>query len=203
MQVTIRTADNIPENFVTNQFATTDNISTPSDADLWRDAVNTFYDDVSGALFPSTIAQNGHIVKMYAAGGPTPNYPYYESTFDLSSAPSGGTLPSEVALCLSFQGVRTAGNPQARRRGRIYLGPLDTGVNSSGRPSTTDITTILDAAEAFYDDVALITTAGVWAVWSPTDGQAVPLTEAWVDDAFDTQRSRGLGRTTRTVRDLT
>lgn len=198
-QVTLKTTDSVPENFITNQYATSSEISSPTDADLMVTAIKTFYDAIRGTILGNSIAQNGHMVKFYNLPGVTPNYPYYESTFDLTSAPAGAVMPAEVAICLSFQGSRTAGQFQARRRGRVFIGPLSVGTNAAGRPSSTVRTTLTDAAEDFFDDVDAIASAGSWAVWSPTDGVAVPLVEAWCDDSYDTQRSRGLGVTSKTV----
>jgi len=203
VQITLRTADGISENFITNQFALTDDVTAGADETAVRDAFDTFYSTLGPDILSSWVAQNNHIIKLYLAGGPQPNYPFYEDTFSLAAAPSGTGLPTEVAVCLSFQGLRIPGTPQARRRGRVYLGALKATVNSNQRPASANITDILDAAEGLYDDLAVIPSAGTWAVWSPTDGSAVPLIEAWVDDSFDTQRSRGQARTTRTTRDLT
>jgi len=36
-----------------------------------------------------------------------------------------------------------------------------------------------------------------WQVWSPTDNQGRDVTNAWVDDAWDVQRRRGLRASTR------
>jgi hypothetical protein len=37
------------------------------------------------------------------------------------------------------------------------------------------------------------------AVWSPSNGDAVPVTDGWVDNAWDTQRRRGIDRTARST----
>ncbi len=199
LQVTLRTTDNIPANYVTNQFALTGELGVPTDCDAARDALEVFYTALRANVLGIPIAGTGHIVKAYDLPGLTPNYPYYESTFDLDSVPTSAGLPGEVALCLSFQGARSAGLDQARRRGRIYLGILAAGVNSVGRPSSAALTTVTNAAVALYDDLDAIASAGSWAVWSPTNGDAVPLTDCWVDNAFDTQRSRGVPASSRTV----
>lgn len=108
-----------------------------------------------------------------------------------------------MALCLSFQADRVPGQPQARKRGRIYLGFLRESLNDgTGRPTSAAITTILDAYEALYDAIDSITDAGTLAVWSGVDGAAWPVTTAWIDNAFDTQRSRGVVPTSKTIRDL-
>nr|CRY97362.1 hypothetical protein [uncultured prokaryote] len=202
VQVTIKTADAIPENFITNNFAVTGDVDSPTDSADLMAAFQTFYGTVKTACFPVTVAQNAHEFKLYIAGGPRPNYPLYENVFNLTGPGSGDTLPSEVALCLSFAGVRIPGLPQARRRGRVYLGPLKATNNVLGRPSSSVITAILAAAQTLKDDIDDIPSAGSWAVWSPTSGTAVSLTDAWMDNAWDTQRSRGLIRTLKTMEPL-
>lgn len=199
LQVTLRTTDNLPENFVQNQFC----IGGPggADADLLA-AVKVFYDVLDSVTMPAKIAQNGHIVKRYDLPGTPPNYPTFESTFNLGTAPTSDTLPSEAALCLSFEGERVPGEFQARKRGRVFIGPLRSTTNNDGRPATATKTALLNAGEAFYDAVDAITDAGEWSVWSTVDQVAYPIVRCWVDDAFDTQRSRGVPVTSKEFRDL-
>lgn len=199
VQITLHTTDAVSENFITNSFAVTGDVASVPDSEALMAAFKAFYDGITSTVLGSSIAKTGHDFKIYIAGGPKPNYPLYEDTFDLDSAPTGASLPSEVAICLSFQGTRTPGLPQARRRGRIYVGPLKSTTNVDGRPSTASISNLLFYAQDLYDDILAITSAGSWAVWSTTNGAAVAVTNGWVDNAFDTQRSRGLTRTARST----
>ena len=199
-QVTLRTADAIPANFITNQFALTGEVTSPTDAAAVVTALGVFYEAMRLDILGTGLAQNNHIVKLYDLPGLTPNYPFYEGTFNFASTFGTPSLPSEVALCLSFQGARVAGQFQARRRGRIFIGPIQTTVSSAGRPDSPSRTTIVDAAEGLYDDLDLIASAGSWAVWSTVTATAIPLVDCWVDDAFDTQRSRGVAPSTRTTK---
>lgn len=199
-QVTLATADQVPSNYLTNQFALTGEVTSPTDAAAVVTALGDFYEAMRVDILGTGLAQNGHLVKLYDLPGLTPNYPFYEGSFNFASTFGTPSLPSEVALCLSFQGARTAGQFQSRRRGRIYIGPIQTTVSSAGRPDSASRTTIVDAAEALYDDLDAIASAGTWAVWSTVDGGAVPLTDCWVDDSFDTQRSRGVQVTSRTTK---
>lgn len=198
-RVTLRTTDNIPANFVQNQFG----VDTGEDSFLADDvtaALKTFYDAINGPLLSDVFAQNGHLIKFYSMPGLTPNYPFAERTWNFASAPAGSTLPSEVALVLSFQGSRAAGFPQARRRGRIYIGPLFTTVNSTGRPRQADIDALCLAASDLEDDIRAIP-GHVWSIWSTVDQDMVEVQNGWVDNAFDTQRRRGIEVTARTVWD--
>jgi len=196
-QVTLRTKDNVPANFVTNSWGlTTDTVGTPDWNEI-RNAFKLFYDNLDVFLSPS-VAQNDHEVKFYALPGVQPNYPIAERFFSLSTNPAGTAMPSEVALVLAFQGVRTPGLEQARRRGRIYVGPLDTTTTSGERPTTAFRTAVVDAALAFDADLDTITPIVEWGVWSETNQAMVEIASGWVDDAWDTQRRRGLAPTTRT-----
>lgn len=101
-------------------------------------------------------------------------------------------------MVTSFQGARTSGSVQARRRGRIYIGPLKTTTSTNGRPNSTAITTLATASSALGIDLNAVADT-TWCVWSPTSGTAVPITDGWVDNAFDTQRRRGWDPTSRTT----
>jgi hypothetical protein len=196
-QVTLRTVDALPANFITNTWSF--GSTTVGDHTAVTTALKDFYDDIPAASISSAVAQNGHTVQFYVLPGVQPNYPFAETTFNLASAPSGTPLPSEVAVCLSFQGTRQAGFPQARRRGRIYLGPLGSGIVTAGRPSPTLRTNMANAALTFKAAIEAITGGIFWAVWSTADQLAVPVDNGWIDDAFDTQRRRGVEVTSRTT----
>lgn len=112
-----------------------------------------------------------------------------------TTTPTGG-LPSEVAVCLSL-----AGDPpnNARRRGRLYLGPLSdkTAVMLAAtssvppRPSTQVVGSI-GVAMAAKAKVLMDSIETPWCIRSmtPTENY-VRITRAWVDNSFDTVRKRG------------
>jgi hypothetical protein len=145
---------------------------------------------------------------LYDLADPEPRVPKGEGPFNI--VPSGTeSLPTEVAACLSFQGLAASGVNQARRRGRVFLGPLnrECTVMVGGRTLLEPgrQTVIADAADALLNSQAL---AGVpWAVFSPTaratgaslfDATTI-VNNGWVDNAFDTIRSRGTDPSTRVV----
>lgn len=108
--------------------------------------------------------------------------------------------PREVALCLSFRGALNV----PRQRGRIFLGPLNA---TSERPAVATRNLVLQ----FATDLANLGGTDVdWCVYSPTsrlEGASLgdsfhPVKHAWVDDEWDTVRSRGLRATTRTTADF-
>jgi hypothetical protein len=197
-QVILHTVDAVPENYVSNSWCFSGMDPGTDDAAIVT-MLKDFYDDIPFSQWSSVIAGSGHEVKLSELPGLVPNYPYFEGTFNLSAAPTGTPLPSEVAICLSFQGDREAGNPQARRRGRLYLGPLSTSTNTSGRPSTTIMTSIANAATTLMATAATLSSGGGWAIWSVADQHAVAVDNGWIDNAFDIQRRRGVLYTSRTV----
>jgi len=131
----------------------------------------------------------------------TPRAPIYDDTFDLGSNPTGDSLPPEIALCVSFQGARVSGTSQARRRGRVYLGPVREDDNSSvGVPGSS----VINDATAFGNFLLGASIADAdytWSVYSTVDNALVTVTNGWVDNAWDVQRRRGLSPTTRVTFD--
>lgn len=117
-------------------------------------------------------------------------------------------LPDEVSVCLSFHGdlaglVERSGStrPANRHRGRIFLGPLTTGVMGQD-PDNHDVLVHSTPRQAFADAAGRIL-AGVfgatWCVWSRTNAALYPVVGGFVDNAFDTQRRRGIRATSRQV----
>ena len=191
-QVIIRTADQLPANFVTNSFAfvmAADQLT----ADAVTDVIKGFYDDIQPFL-SAAVAKNGHAIKFTDILGAAPNYPFSETSFDLDVQPVGTQLPREVSMVTSFQSSRVAGLTQSRRRGRLYIGPLNvTTLSSAGDPQSTFRLGLVNATEALKTAVdALGAPQSVtWVVWSDANQDAVPVLNGWVDSAWDTQRSRG------------
>lgn len=164
--------------------------------------LRTFYDgwaNYRSFMYQWTQAR----LKLYHLVDPKPRVPVADVLLGLSSTVPTTTLPTEVAICLSFQAARVSGQSQRRRRGRVYLGPLAqlASVSSTGRPLGTMITTMLASAESLRTGIGA-TTVG-WVVLSqpkPTDPLTWSnVTGGWMDDAFDTQRRRGPAATSRTV----
>lgn len=197
-QVILHTDDNVPENYISNSWCFEDFSPGPDDAATVT-MLKDFYDDIPASSWSAFIAQNGHEVKLSLLPGFPPNYPYFEGTFNLAANPTGSELPNENAICLSFQGARSAGLPQARRRGRLYLGPWGSAANTTGRPASALMTSIANAALTLKATAASIATSGGWAVWSVRDQAPVLVDDGWIDNAWDTQRRRGLVYTSRTT----
>lgn len=196
-QVILRTSDNVIENFVTNSWAF-DVPSYSGAGAVLTPILTTFYNALRPYMSP-LMGQNNHLIKYSGLPGSPPNYPFDEDTFNLTTAPAGTALPEELSVALSFQGTRQAGFPQARRRGRIYLGTFNTSVFTGNRPATTFTNAMVAAAQALKGSVTAAGAGFGWVVWSSADGAAVPVNNGWIDNAFDVQRRRGVDPTARTT----
>lgn len=131
-------------------------------------------------------------VKAYDAQGATPVYPQGETTINIGANPPANA-PREVALCLSFFSARNV----RRQRGRLYLPvPLFWGGQLGVRPSTP----IMDMCALLVPALTGLGGADVdWCVYSKVDDEARPVTNWWIDNEWDTIRSRGLRGTSRAV----
>lgn len=197
-QVVLHTTDNTPANYITNSWAFM-GTNPFADTTAITAALKGFYDGITASYWSDDLAQNANEINYYDLPGTPPNYPVDQDVWNRASDPSGTPLPQECAICLSFQGARTPGFPQARRRGRVYLGPWGGTANSSGRPTAALLTVIANAATAFKTAINAIASDTQWAVWSTTDQAPVPIVGGWVDNVWDTQRRRGLLETSRTT----
>lgn len=165
-----------------------------------------FYDDL--AAYYSSFISGASSYKVFDLADPEPRVPILEGVESMSGVSAGNGLPCEVSVCLSYQAERLSGKPQARRRGRLYIGPL-----SMGAPALVADAGAGDmiVTSAFRADLAQAATdvAGVffggggsavaWCTFSPTDvadGATIAaasnnVTDGWVDFAVDIQRRRG------------
>lgn len=191
---TLRMDSGILNDFPTNTWWFDDDDGTTLPA--IESALTTFYNAVR-PYYPTTMEQNGHTFTWYRQSDPQPRAPIRETTWNLSSAPNGASLPAEVAMCLSFQAPKLSGVPQARRRGRIYIGPLGGSIiDGAGRPTTGLVDGIRNAG-ATLAAASIASTTWKWAVFSRVNGTAAEVTSGWVDNAFDTQRRRGIAASSR------
>lgn len=168
------------------------------------------------AYYSNRVLGIGRTVRIYDLADTKPRAPIYE--FTDSAVPwtsqASNSIPNEVALCLSYEAPQVSGTPQARRRGRIYLGPFNTGTFSGNsytdecRPVTAVMTAMLAAAQVYWD--ACAAAGAAWCVYSPSNdtgqnggaGSAAIITSISVDNSFDTQRRRGVGPTVKTTQSI-
>jgi hypothetical protein len=194
--------------------------------------------ELSRAAFASRI--DIYDISASLAGTPHGS-PIQTVTWTLAAGLVAARLPAEVAVALSIVAdqvldvpeegevdpdIPTAASaiavgapathagvtrPRARRRGRLYVGPLnvsaldetfpagDTAIN----PPFANL--VATAAQSLVSRLPLIDPEAHWCVWSRRDAQLYALTDTedqlvgWIDDAFDTQRRRGRKATSRTL----
>lgn len=195
-QVTLLTAGTDPADNQSNGFAADAQGITTTDLDDWLTAIKDFYDDVLSVGALRSLAQNGHIVKIYDVTLPAPNYPIYENTFNLGGAVGDIDMPLEVSLAISYKNTINNNVPRARRRGRIFISGWAETQNLNGRPAAG---TPNGLATAYATYVAAVNAIGSLdaGVWSRTDNVVYPIDEVWVDDEWDTVRRRGRKATSR------
>lgn len=198
-QVSIPRDTALPEDVSVNTFHFLVTLGTDEQAtDDVMTVLTQFYGAVDGLLSP--ISESPAQVTMYSVEDAEPRTPIFEGTIPMTY--EGNAMPEEVAIALSYHAAFPSGVNRARRRGRIFLGPLarETSAIVGGRvrvvQSTVDV-----LADAAGDLLAATTTSPTidWAIFSSTDNVARAIVGGWVDNAFDTIRSRGPAPTVRTL----
>lgn len=214
-QVTIPLDDGTVEHSIVNTlYFDIDEASapdTPSDAEVDTAVVGlltAFYQAIDGVIFPSQIANVAN-VRLYNMRDPEPRA--VRSTSTIALTPNAGNMfPGEVAICLSFQADQISGVPQARRRGRIFLGPIvSTAVeyDSAGAYIAGGVRNTLATAASTLAAGTSVEGSGVrWAVYSRTTDALSSIDDAfhdvangWIDVNWDTQRRRGRTTPGRTL----
>jgi hypothetical protein len=196
-QAIIKTADNVAANYATNTWHfEADDVTALGSAHA---ALVTFYQAVD-TYFSNlvNVGAGGLEIVGYAFADAPPRAPVLRTLATLTVG-SVNPLPTEVSLCMSFQGTRQSGTPQARRRGRVYLPFMAEDNNATdARPSTTIINGVVAAGAAL---LAASDSAGTWS-WLTYSGVAPgwsTVVDGWVDNEWDTQRRRGRRSTSRTT----
>jgi hypothetical protein len=163
-------------------------------------------------VYFSTMVGTPMRFKVYNLADAEPRIPFLETTLTLTTG-TGVAFPAEVAICLSYRAELISGANPARRRGRIYFGPLDADTATSGTGDMLVSSTVLNAFANAASDiiVAGATDDARWVVFSPTlagpppwdsptlEAASADVTAGYIDNAFDTIRSRGAAATSRTV----
>lgn len=187
----------IPENAVVNVWHAETLLVPDGHEDFMAD-LEAFYQAIRTQL-SEDLALGGHTITAYDLADPMPRAPVATLGFSFSATGSQASVP-ELAICVSFQGVRTSGSSQARRRGRVYIGPLGNCVTSTTDPSVAPGTiTAFQTAAAGLLSASKTSATYDWCVYSRTDDAMVPVDNGWIDNAFDIQRRRGLTATTRST----
>lgn len=155
--------------------------------------LSTFYGAVD-VIYSALVDGSASEYRAYDLADPEPRAPVLEEVGLSWMSPGAATLPPECAMVLSFEAPQQSGQPQARRRGRVYLGPLTTIVGSNGQISNATVDTVVAAAQNLLDASQAATTWS-WQVYSRRNEASIEVMHAWADNAVDIQRSRGLAAT--------
>ena len=170
-------------------------------------ALNTFYTvgvgtglAVAKRLSPTIEDSKPVELRAYDTSGGPSGPPFASSFFILPDLDAGQfPLPEEVAIVLS--GHTTALSNQAGvKRSRVFIGPLNTSVVDSRTDGHTKIDTatldiIANAAARLRSDSVLAAGNNRWSARSaPPLGPVTftPILAGFVNNAFDTQRRRGV-----------
>lgn len=178
-------------------------------------------DDLEGYISPVISRVFLPTIKVY--DGESPGSPLaVETQAGMHAAINAVGLPNEVACCLSFRGDyglaledapddsdadSAPERPRSRRRGRVFEGPFNVAAINGAAPHppiTALRLALLNFGErlgAIGDVPALAGLDMTWVVKSLATGAPTTseITEAYVDNAWDTQRRRGLAPTGRST----
>nr|CRY97669.1 hypothetical protein [uncultured prokaryote] len=185
----------LPEDQVVNSWAFRNDQPFSSMADVAaniRPVLDAFYfgdaavgGSIADYITPDITALN---YRIYNLGDAPVRTPFIDPSQDYVEAGGGTPLPEEAAVVMSLKSEDVG----PRERGRLYLGPLrSTAIFSpSGRTrvSSTFQGVIADRAE----DVINTTENVTWVFISQADAAAKVVASGYVDNALDTQRSRGI-----------
>lgn len=158
---------------------------------------------------PSAIVSNATITAWDLLES-EPRVPVVETSYALAGTSAVGPMPPEVACCLSYSADNSPGVNPARRRGRVFIGPLHaetTEVVGSRVVFKTALKNDFAAAALNLAGDGDPATDPLWSVFSPTIFNSAvgtieeryqlalaPITQGFVDGEPDIQRRRG-GRT--------
>lgn len=198
-QIRLQSVTNVSADITMNTWATTQ-ATGPVNYAQCAAAFADFYEALEDYFSASLTGSAGaHEIRAYSLGDPTPRLPVYSTTFQIS--PGNSSLPNEVAICTSFRALTMSGDVAARRRGRVFLGPLSQVASSlqSGfaRPLPLFRDLVASSTESLARD--LLDYNAELAVWSRADNELFPVVAGWVNNEFDTQRSRGPEATARST----
>jgi hypothetical protein len=202
----------LPEDQVVNTFWFSNATAAATHITVVMDALERFYTNAAaaGGIAAQTNAIGAYLsswvnptatLKVYDQAQAEPRVPSTRS-ITLPSRLAGTGLPEEVSVCLSFRGALPS---TARRRGRIFLGPLNNATGTfiaggSGGPSRPGATLTADLALAAQKLASALANPGAdWCVHSRTANNYVPVAAGFIDNRFDTQRRRGPDSDGRTL----
>jgi hypothetical protein len=219
-QITLEPSTHMPEDRFVNTFHFITNDPAASMIGI-RNALNEFYasdteqvtnQQVAGEraiinyFGPQIDPGNLHTGKLYDLADAKPRQPILEWNPNLVEI-GDTSFPAEVAVCCSYYADSESGDNEARRRGRVFLGPL---AAVSATQGLDDARVNPAFAQVIAKAATRLANSTGWCIYSPTtDNEGATLDESaylvsggWVDNAFDTQRRRGMRATSRVMWNL-
>lgn len=180
-------------------------------ADNIRDALDAFYDDSIGtptaaritAFMSPAIDRPNVRYRVYDLGQAAPRVPIIRAPAPTwTAAASTLKMPNECAIVLSYRsgtGTTGGGTSDKTRRGRIYVGPFQTGAIDTGGPTedSTPSPLLLDRIREGAANVESSSLPLTWVQYSRSVNRMAVVTGGFVDAAWDTQRRRGMKAASR------
>lgn len=115
---------------------------------------------------------------------------------------SGPDMPNELAACLSITATPALPVLLRNRRGRVYFGPLNSSavgdMTVGGQPYPALNTNFREVAAVACERMASGPTTVLWQIYSRVLDQAFQVSQGFIDNEFDTMRSRQFRATVRT-----
>lgn len=184
----------------------------PQDTELPIDAitVNPCFRAAAGLSAPATFAHDvaqifsdfyssggAHVIcKVYDLQGTKPVYPVAVEEVNTGVAARPSTLPREIAVCLSFFGDHN----RPSERGRLYIMAAALGGVSGSAMDRYVPTAVSDRIATLPPLLAAAGGPDIdWIVWSRKLNKATQVKNWFVDNEWDTVRTRGLKATSRTT----
>lgn len=196
-QVVMQGASNLPEDRFVNTFHFTSTGPFATVAGAIATSLDTRWDTIGTYISP--YVSRNYQIKSYDLSTAEPRVPTTSDHVMGAVGSATGSIPEEVAAVCSFRGAPPV---TARRRGRVFIGPLNSNALSAantGTPTRVN-SSFIAAMNSLWQSFAS-SGAGdfTWCIWSPTDAAMVPIVGGWTDNAFDTMRKRGPKATVRTT----
>jgi len=134
--------------------------------------------------------------RFYDLGDPEPRVPIVKTPL-WGTVSDKNPMPAEIAVCLSMHGDAPV---TPRKRGRVYIGPLNTDAAASGQTSDARVEAGLQTLLGMLANRLVESLEpNTLVILSRASGLQIPVVGGWVDNAFDIQRRRGYDATARTT----
>lgn len=216
-QFTVPHDTGLPEDSVVNTYAFTaeDVVTAGGAAIAFTTALDLFYTTIKNNL-SSQYNWDQAEVEFINMADERPRVPFYTAPCAISGvATTWNDYPAEVAICMSMRGTTASGENARRRRGRVYIGPLQRVAGDTPDIVSTTVDEIAAAGKVLKDtalvDLCVYSRYTHFAVPvgrniderdeagnrvfdevpDALPASFVPVTHIWVDNAWDTQRRRG------------